>query len=1101
MQKKLILVVEDNEICREILKNILESEYDVVEASNGAEALKTLKSSAEEISAILLDLMMPEVDGFQVLQIIKSEPRYAQIPVIVETSDSDQDVKHKALELGAVSYITKPFDATAILLSLANIIRINELIITISSQTDILTGLYERNAFFERVHQVLEYDRINMRDTRYILSCFDIDKFKVVNDLYGSENGDEVLKHIGTVLKDGFKDLGGICSRISGDNFAVFYPVTPIGLTEIDNIRYKASHIDGFPQPLVFSVGRYLIDAKTDLTPNAIYDRAIIAKATVKGRFDEHIALFDQYMLDDILAEQRIVSEMNDALADKQFEVWYQPQYNHDTGALVGAEALVRWRHPSRGLISPAVFIPIFEKNGFVYEIDKFVWEQSCIFLRMILDSGRRVVPISVNISRRDIYRSDLVQVIISLIKKYSLSPDLLRLEITESAFADSNDRIIDTVELFKEYGFTVEIDDFGSGYSSLNTLKDVPADVLKLDMRFLQGDRNSDKGGNIVASMVRMAKWLGMTVIAEGVETLQQANFLKSIGCSYIQGYIYSKPLPRLEYDRLLGSTQKEDRRMSLEKIKTYDVESFWTPESMDTLIFDSFVGGACICEFCKEKFSFLRVNEKFTKIVTKEKFSQEDVLKINFEDFFSPDDLSRMFQDIKKAIASGEEVVDVFEILMSHGKEKSVFIRSIMRVIANIDDRYMIYTIVEEITDQVEAQRKQNDLAIKLEAVLNNIEYGVSILSLIKKNTVILELANERYFEQRGYTQTQLYRELPNALELIADNDKARLVYEIEQGYKNNIPFTTNYSIKKRDNSIVTIESNISFAYLTEYKKTIMICISKDISRQKEFERKERELTTQLKMVMDNIGSGVCAAYVKDSQIKLFFTNEQFYKLRGYTKEQYCDQVKSCYDIVYEDDRALLRNTIENMKHGDKPFTIEYRIKLRSGGLCWIRNTISVTDFTIDGAFIQLSVFNDVTKDHETSQRLKDFTVQQESLVTTLNSFLEETPGAFARIHIYPDGKAVTDYASRRFANLLGYSLDEILQYSSKSALWGIHPEDLDFVKEIINSTIANQKGIDFLYRHQKKDGSYVRFSVKTKLNSSNDGSLYMNLYYNLA
>ena len=276
-------------------------------------------------------------------------------------------------------------------------------------------------------------------------------------------------------------------------------------------------------------------------------------------------------MLKELLKEQELISEMEPALAKRQFILYLQPQYDYTTNTMTGAEALVRWKHPEKGLIPPGLFIPIFENNGFICKLDLYVWEEACRLLRKWIDLGLNPVPISVNISRRDIYSQNLVDIFENLIKTYKLDPRMLRLEITESAYMDNPEQLIKVVDDLRDLGFCIEMDDFGSGYSSLNTLKDVPVDVLKLDMKFImsatQGtDSEKSKGGHILSSIVRMANWLKLPVIAEGIETGIQADYLKSIGCFYMQGYYFAKPMPVDEYERLLSVTSDSKTLLTIE-------------------------------------------------------------------------------------------------------------------------------------------------------------------------------------------------------------------------------------------------------------------------------------------------------------------------------------------------------------------------------------------------------------------------------------------------------------------------------------------------------------------------------------------------------
>ncbi|MFA6948605.1 MAG: EAL domain-containing protein, partial [Eubacteriales bacterium] len=567
---------------------------------------------------------------------------------------------------------------------------------------DPLTGLYNREAFFEKAEKMIS----SQPPAYYVMAYFDIDNFKVINDQYGNKTGDMVLQHISQVFRQTIYAAGGICCRVSGDIFAALYLHSFIDSETIDSIHRSACRTSCLDKPLSFSVGRYIVDDIT-LPVSAMYDRAALAAETVKGRYDVHIAVYNEAMREKVLQEQELTSEMNGALTSGQFETWLQPQFNHSSGALVGAEALVRWRHPQKGLIPPGVFIPVFERNGFVYEVDKYVWEQSCALLRKWLDENRSPLPISVNVSRYDIFREDFFDTLTGFIKKYALSVDLLRLEITESAFAQASEQIIDMVERLKAFGFTIEIDDFGSGYSSLNTLKDVPANIIKLDMKFLEAGRNSSRGGNIIESVVRMAKWLGMPIIAEGVEDKQQADYLKSIGCKYVQGYLYAKPMPVTEYEIFTENSSKEHNIAALETVEALDNNAFWDPKSMETLIFNSYVGGACIFEYKSGMIELLRINKKYVQEFGNGKFSTEQALKLQITDYLDEETKRELNTVITHAAKTGSEVTCNLWLYGLPQTSKRVCIRSSMRMIARADERMLFYCSVENITAQKEAEQ----------------------------------------------------------------------------------------------------------------------------------------------------------------------------------------------------------------------------------------------------------------------------------------------------------------------------------------------------------------------------------------------------------
>ena len=239
------------------------------------------------------------------------------------------------------------------------------------------------------------------------------------------------------------------------------------------------------------------------------------------------------------------------ALREEQFDVYFQPKYNLVTGEMAGAEALVRWYHPVKGFMSPAEFIPIFEKNGFITELDMYVWNKSCEYIAKWQRKYGKLVSLSVNVSRKDIYKQNLPEILENIVRKKGLTPEILHLEITESAYTENPEQLILIVEQLKKAGFIIEMDDFGSGYSSLNMLAELPIDILKLDMKFLQNKGEQSKNENIMSSIVALAKKINLYVIAEGVEKEKHISMLKSMKCDMVQGYYYAKPMPAEEFEK----------------------------------------------------------------------------------------------------------------------------------------------------------------------------------------------------------------------------------------------------------------------------------------------------------------------------------------------------------------------------------------------------------------------------------------------------------------------------------------------------------------------------------------------------------------------
>lgn len=425
--------------------------------------------------------------------------------------------------------------------------KLNGVVVDYLATYDELTGIYNKQAFYAKTKEML----LDNPDKNFDLLRINIERFKVLNDLFGESTGDKLLRYIGKFLKEINLPLC-VSGRLYADNFVVCYEAGKGDSRRMINTLQMVADSFAINNRTILSFGLYRIDDKT-LPVSVMCDRANMALWKAKGNFKNPYCEYDEKMRQQVLKEQKIINAMEMAIQNKEFTLYLQPKYDIEKGAIIGAEALVRWISLENGFISPGDFIPVFENNGFVYEVDKFIWEESCRYLRKWLDEGREVHPISVNVSRIDLYDPKLVQHLVNLREKYQLPSQYLELEITESAYTEDPEQIITITRQLREAGFVILMDDFGTGYSSLNMLKDIQIDVLKLDMGFLKSSDYSAKGGNILTAILKMAESLKMQTIAEGVETKEQVEFLKSIGCKYVQGFYYSKPLPVGEFEKLI--------------------------------------------------------------------------------------------------------------------------------------------------------------------------------------------------------------------------------------------------------------------------------------------------------------------------------------------------------------------------------------------------------------------------------------------------------------------------------------------------------------------------------------------------------------------
>ena len=545
MQRQ-VLIVEDNALNREILSEILSTQYHVLEAENGQQALDVLQAHGDDVALILLDVMMPVMDGYTFLDRIRTDSVLSRIPVIVTTQSDSEEDELIALAHGATDYVPKPYRPRVILHRAASLIKLRETSAMVDQfMFDSLTGLYSREYFFTKVRDVLA----EHPETEYSLICSNIENFKLFNDAYGNAEGDRLLREGADIAKKLTRSPGFV-GRYSADRF--------VCLQERGQIKLDREQFDFGVSPLMHSVvmrwGIYEIVDRS-IPVEQMCDRAMLAANSIKGQYDRYFAIYDEKLRDKLLREKAITDSMEAALAEGQFTVHLQPKYSLTGECLAGAEALVRWIHPQFGFMSPGEFIPLFEKNGFISRLDQYVWEQVCALLRDWQDRGLPPMPVSVNISRADVLRMNLAQTLRELIATYGIDPACLHLEITESAYAENSSPIISAVDELRALGFVVEMDDFGSGYSSLNTLSRMRLDILKLDMRFIQSEIAKPAAQSLLGDIVTMAHRLNLSVVAEGIETRDQVLRLQAIGCDYAQGYYFSRPLPIPEFEALRAS------------------------------------------------------------------------------------------------------------------------------------------------------------------------------------------------------------------------------------------------------------------------------------------------------------------------------------------------------------------------------------------------------------------------------------------------------------------------------------------------------------------------------------------------------------------
>lgn len=546
-----VLVVEDEQINREILGAILGRDYDVDYAADGKEAWEKLHADCVNYSLILLDLMMPVMSGYELLEKISSDPAVKAIPVIVMTSEKDAEVK--SIRQGAVDFISKPYDMPEVILARCErIIKLYEDRALIkSTENDELTGLYSRDFFFEYVKW---FDAYSLRDGKTVDAIvFNIEHFHLINEMCGRSIGDSVLKELASCIQSVFSSSDFIAGRPGGDTFYVYCLNSDANTSCIKKVQWQMAN---FRDDLKIRVraGIYQnVDFKVE--PEGRFDRAKLACNRISGDYTATVAYYDNELHLKSIYNERLIRDVDVALKNGDFKVYYQPKYEitSDRPRLCSAEALIRWQHSELGMINPGVFIPLFEQNGLIQRIDNYVWDRAAAQISEWRKKFGRTVPVSVNVSRIDIFDQLLEVKLQHILKKNGITSNELMLEITESAYADNAEKLIETVNTLRGAGFKIEMDDFGTGYSSLNMITSICFDVLKLDMKFVKNMERDEKSLKLVEIVISIAKFLNVPVVAEGVETESQLGILKSMGCQVIQGFYFSRPVPAEDFEEFI--------------------------------------------------------------------------------------------------------------------------------------------------------------------------------------------------------------------------------------------------------------------------------------------------------------------------------------------------------------------------------------------------------------------------------------------------------------------------------------------------------------------------------------------------------------------
>lgn len=820
---------------------------------------------------------------------------------------------------------------------------------------DELTRLYGKTTF-ERLAQ----ERL-MQDVHqeYGLVDIDIEHFKLFNDWYGIQEGDHLLMYISYQIRKKVQELNGIATRIGGDEFVMLLPQAACDVKKLE--PEIIGWIQNYDASIKFlpTVGIYMIQDKT-LPIAQMCDRAAIAAASRKGNYASRVAVYQDSMKKLIENRQEVLFGVKNGLDNREFVVYYQPQVSARTNRILAAEALVRWQHPQRGLLPPGEFIPILETSGFIYKLDSYVWEEVCRFLQDRLMKKLPVVPVSVNVSRVDMLQFRLCEVFTALIKKYEIPSRLLEIEITESAYAENFDQLIATVNELRACGFTVLMDDFGSGYSSLNMLSNIELDILKIDMKFLDtSNHQNTRNSSILESITSMGRWLGLRMIAEGVETHEQVDRLLNLDCEYMQGYYFYKPMSRDHFCELLADAGRIDvRGMQAKRLPSIDLEDLFHKDITSETMLSNILGGIALYEIEDDThLQILMVNDRYYRItgcnaVDLQERSRLITRQIHPEDMPLVWDIFHKAQEAESMGASG-----TFRRYRLNGEVMWMHMQAFF--LHKQGNRKLFYGSVSDVSTTMSLQKE-------LLAILQTMPGDIFEYQVYPDERLSCRVISAGLSLLHGYTTQELQDILENGmLEYIdeRDHDEVMRIWSNPKQWKTDC--SVEFRLFTKTGETIWVEQHIRYIReeegvriynslltdITKIKKQedellesqrllhhlLGIANQRDSPRQLTKRNKEHAA----KLYAESFPGGMIGGFCEKG-FPLYFANEEMIHFLGY--DSYQDLYQGINGMVentiYQEDRAQVELDLGTTFREGMEYTTRYRMVQKDGSLIWVQD-----------------------------------------------------------------------------------------------------------------------------------------------------------------
>lgn len=1047
-KKHTMLLADDSKINRIMLNEIFKDSFEIYEADNGEDALNILNTKQNEIDIILLDIIMPKIDGHEFLRIKSSNENLSDIPVVVITAANNPEDEIKALDSGAVDFINNPFNSKIVKHRILNIVsnsdrknterenlilkrqnksqqqlqtildnmlggvaltefyqdgtfvnlyeskgfdklktyiindkfstfnfvhlldknRVtkasrnaiannknfdidfqvyndsdevrwinlkgnkidyssnypvlltvsNDITNTINNEAEIryraeydkLTDIYNQETFYSKTSEMIKYSP----QTQFVIIYWNIERFKIINDLFGADMGDKMLYTMGQKLKN-IAGNQGTYGRISADHFAICIDKKFLNISDLCE---RSEHFFDDINPnftTTVSFGIYDIEDATVPVDN-MCDRANLALQKIKGDYSIHYAYYDKTLRDTLIAEQEIYNDMITALKEHQFEIYVQPIIDIHNRRVDSGEILIRWNHPEKGVIPPNDFIPIFEKNGFIKELDYFVWEEACKFLSDRDKKNLRKIPVSVNISRVNVQNPNLCNLIIELTKKYNIDPSMLKLEITESAYTDNPQELLEKSAYLQSHGFILAMDDFGSGYSSLNLLKDFPVDILKIDMQFLGSDTISSRSGSILTSVVNMSKRLNIQTVAEGVETKAHVEFLDSIGCDRLQGYYFSRPVTIDDFNEFTEH-QINFNSNHFNLIKNIsDFDFLKSKSSIHYQLFSNVPYGVSVYSISDKEFKLIYSNDSYIKMLG---YSVGETYESKY-DSFSTSDTTHLNELKESCSLTAKDKKERTIIIERNGRKSHRLISVKISYFDSNSEESLIVVNANDITDETNMQNTINSLSMEVNKSKNTIidtfeKIPCAVIELeINKDSSEIVYHNEFAASMLDYTNDEFESKIvSDPLCMVYDDDKAYAELLLEY-YVHMQDYTTyELRLKKSDDSVIWVMGKINLVNLNDHsfvQNTYIELTDKLADKHNTYTNDERieSYFQYLHPLYKNIPCAIVHYTVEDEPIVIDFNDRYLEIFKGFESDL---DKKEAYDKYIG---SYMRNLVPN-------------------------------------------------------------------------------------------------------------------------------------------------------------------------------------------